>query len=79
MAAFVLGEGERTGGGPGGGGGRLSSRVTEKLQNQIHVSFAEDYGYKRLRSFRATPRKYPSESFLGVKEHLEVSPAKALC
>lgn len=56
MAAFVLGEGERAGGGARRGrGGRLSSRVTEKLQNQIHVSFAKDYDYKRLRSFRATP------------------------
>lgn len=63
------------GGGGGGreGGERLFSRVTEKLQTQIHVSFAKDYVYKRLKSFSTPPRQYSSDSFLGVKEQLEVS------
>lgn len=36
-------------------GERLFPRVTEKLQKQIHVSFAKDYVYKRLKIFRTPP------------------------
>lgn len=37
------------------GKGHLFSRVTEKLQSQIHVSLAKDYVYRRLKSFRTPP------------------------
>lgn len=54
MSVLVLGEREKVGDRVGEWG-RLFSRVTEELQNQIHVSFAKDYVYKKLKSFRTTP------------------------
>lgn len=58
----MLREGGRAGGKVRGGEGRREeikfSSVTEKLQTQIRVSFAQDYIYKRLSGFRGAIGKY---------------------